>query len=304
MAKAKAIPSADYADPTQVQKRTPKKIEPVETQYSMVFNKEDSLEEKEKKLSQACKLRNHAEFYIMQAIGYIFLEGEWLITYKVNDKGERISVPGGFNSDTEYLNHLSDITEYSRVQLIQLISAYRIYLKHEEFLNSIGFQNVASVRKIHLLEKAMVRVNAGQMTKTELKKLLIEGSGNALKAIILSEQAKIPGSIGLDADTKISVKGDTLFIDNLPALKIVSENAAPLKEALLAYFKAEKKKAELGEAFRENVDFYSKKLTTLVSQEKIPVVIPVDSDVSDPKAFEKAAAKEMDRFYKKWKLEH
>jgi hypothetical protein len=298
MAKTPAI--ADPLNPEIVQRRMNAVKIPEHQELDLEFDNDEPLEKKEEKIALAAKYKNMSEYYMMRAIGQIYLEGQWFTKWIIKD-GERVSVPGDYNDETEYITHLTKLTGYTRRYIMQLILLYRIYLKHKKYLDSIHYEKVGHIGKIAHLDKAMDMVDSGELERADLKKILLTGTISDISDVVSRKAIPAIDDYELESTAQVRARGDTVYIDDEPVFKIVSQETEGIKKSLLAFLSAEKKKSEMDENKKAVVETYSNRVTTYISKDKIPIVIPVDSDISDIKSFERAASRELDRFYKKWK---
>jgi hypothetical protein len=291
---------ADPLNPEVVRSRMNSVSIPEYPELDLEFDNDEPLEKKEEKIAIAAKYKNMSEYYMMRAIGQIYLEGQWFTKWIIQD-GERVSVPGDYSDETEYITHLTKLTGYTRRYIMQLILLYRIFLKHKKYLDSIHYEKVGHIGKIAYLDKAIDMVDSGELERTDLKKILLNGTISDISDIVSKKALPAVDDYELESTAQIRSRGDTVYIDDEPVFKIVSPDAEGIKKSLLAFLQAERKMAQYDDETKNIIENYFQRVINYIAKGKIPVVVSVDSDISDVKSFERAASRELDRFYKKRK---
>lgn len=275
----------------------------IQDPVNLVIDNDEPLEKKEEKIIFAAKAKKFSEFFLMRMIGMIYTEGQWFTKW-ITVNGKRESVPGDYTDEVQYMNHLCEITGFSKRYTQSLVQMYRIYVKHEKYLNSIHYETVGHIGKLFYIDKAMELVDTGAMTKNELTKLVTTKSEGDLAEALEQKSYPAEDAYQFDPASRVTVKKDTIFVNDEPVFQIINNESKAMRNDLVTFIAAEQKKTSLGEEFKDAADLYQKRLMEYIAEEKIPVIIPVDSDISDIKAFQRAAEKAMAIFYKDWKINH
>lgn len=266
------------------------------------FDNLKRLEDKESRIKTWYTLAEVSQFAIMLAVGKIYVEALWM-TKEIEQDGKTIMVASGYRSESEYIKHLADLTGTTKKNLYNYIGAYRSYVKHKRFLDSMGYSvDTAKIGHMGLMDQAVEMLERGEVTKGELKRILLDGKVQDLVDLLAGELKPAEQEFMVRAEEKISARKNEIFIGDQKIINIDPTVAdTTIKEGIMSYLQAEKKKANLSEEFRDLATRYQNKVLETIKQDKIPVVIPVDSDVSNLDSFVRAAEKHMASFYKEWR---